>query len=467
MNQDRDTVHTDLKPDGGVPARRAWRDYVYRMIGKEISDITRYYDGIFQWMPLPSDRGELLREIECPTKETCYTANGLPALFRFEGKRFAVLINGVFNHEADIEASLNDIKTSLGRSSRLLLVMYNPYLSPLYYLATRLNLRSGPMPITFITRTDLNNIARLTGYHIVRTRTVAYVPWRMLGIGDVLNRVLKCVPIIRWMSFTYVVVLQPIVPIANSFPSLSCVIPARNERDNIAKIVGRFPELPAKIQLIFVEGGSTDGTWEEIQKIVCSEHPKFEMKALQQQGAGKADAVRLGFAHASGEILTILDADMTMPPELLSRFYDAYCNGHADFINGSRLVYPMEQEAMQFLNRLGNIFFAKALSWVLEVRIGDSLCGTKLFPRYDLARMIAWRARFGHIDPFGDFELLFPAATLGLGIIDIPIQYRARQYGSTNILRFRHGLRLLKMTLLGLRRIKAGPTSHDASAHSS
>src|ERR1017187_3294056 len=134
---------------------------------------------------------------------------------------------------------------------------------------------------------------------------------------------------------------------------------------------------------------------------------------------------------------------------MLGRFYAAYCEGKGDFINGSRLVYPMEGDAMRFLNRLGNIFFAKALSWIMDTRIGDSLCGTKFVTRADLGRMLAWRRNFGVFDPFGDFELLFPAALLGLGIVDIPVQYLSRTYGSTNISGFRHGLQLLRMTLIG------------------
>jgi glycosyltransferase involved in cell wall biosynthesis len=183
---------------------------------------------------------------------------------------------------------------------------------------------------------------------------------------------------------------------------------------------------------------------------------RFSVRAFQQTGKGKSDAVRLGFRHATGDLLTILDADLTMPPEQLHRFYDAWCEGKADFVNGSRLLYPMEGEAMRFLNRLGNIFFARAVSSVLDARLGDTLCGTKLVTRIDYERMIRWRSDFGDFDPFGDFELLFPAAVLGLGTVDVPIAYRARTYGSTNIQRFRHGFMLLKMTLIGLLRVRAG-----------
>jgi glycosyltransferase involved in cell wall biosynthesis len=166
--------------------------------------------------------------------------------------------------------------------------------------------------------------------------------------------------------------------------------------------------------------------------------------------------VRLGFAHATQPLLTILDADLTMPPEMLTRFYDAYNRGLGDFINGSRLVYPYEGEAMRPLNKLGNVFFAKTLSWVLDTRLGDSLCGTKLLARHDYDRIVAWRRDFGDFDPFGDFELLFPASVLAFGIVDIPVRYLARTYGSTNIRRFRDGFELLRMTAIGLFRIKMG-----------
>jgi len=259
---------------------------------------------------------------------------------------------------------------------------------------------------------------------------------------------------LRWFSLTSVVVLRPLP--APSLNGVSCVIPARNERGNIENALKRFPDLGCEAEIIFVEGHSTDGTWEEILRVSALYKDQFRILAVQQPGKGKADAVRLGFSHARQDLLVVLDADLTMPPEMLSRFVYAYNQGYGDFINGSRLVYPMEGAAMRFLNRMGNIFFAKMLSAVLDVRLGDSLCGTKLVTRHDYQRMIAWRRDFGEFDPFGDFELLFPAAVLGLDIVDIPVRYLARTYGETNIQRFRHGLQLLKMTWVGLVRIKMG-----------
>jgi len=434
-----------------------WKNYIYGLIAGELSTLTRHYDRTVLYHPRKDDDSILLDRLECPDKGVVQEGEELPDASREQEQRTAVLLNGTINHHFDIQALLQQIAPRLSRTSRILVVAYNPYLSWLYILANRLGIRSGEIPTTFVTRVDLENIARLAGYSVVRTRLAVYSPWRLFGIGTFLNRILPSIPLLRWFGLVYLAVLRPTsFPHDTRRPSLSCVVPARNELGNIENCLKRFPDLGCCVEIIFVEGHSDDGTWEEILRVREKYSGRIAIKAFQQSGKGKCDAVRLGFSHATGDLLTILDADLTMPPELLGRFYTAYIEGHADFINGSRLVYPIEGEAMRSLNRLGNIFFAKTLSWVLDSRIGDSLCGTKLMTRHDYRRMTAWRNDFGDFDPFGDFELLFPAALLGLGIIDVPIRYRDRTYGATNISRFSHGLLLLRMTLIGLIRIKFG-----------
>jgi glycosyltransferase involved in cell wall biosynthesis len=206
-------------------------------------------------------------------------------------------------------------------------------------------------------------------------------------------------------------------------------------------------------ELIFVEGHSSDGTWEEIQA-AAQRHPERRILALQQPGRGKGDAVRVGFAAASREILMILDADLTVPPETLPKFYAAIAGGTGEFVNGSRLVYPMERRAMRFANMVGNKFFALAFSFLLGQPLKDTLCGTKVLSR-DWYEVIAReRLYFGDFDPFGDFDLLFGASRLGLKIVELPIRYRERAYGETNIQRWRHGSILLRMTAFAARRMK-------------
>jgi hypothetical protein len=367
------------------------------------------------------------------------------------------VLNGVLNHSLDIQGVLSDLRASLARSDRVVVVAYSPYWWWVFALASRFGLRKGALPITFVTRSDLSNLARLSGFEITRYRPALYVPFSLLGLGSLLNRIFPALPVLKHIALTSVVTLRPVPDSATaSRPSVTIVIPARNERGNIAAAVERIPDLQTDVEVIFVEGHSSDGTWEEIQRVLGEYSGPLRLRALRQAGKGKNDAVRHGFAEANGEVVTILDADLTMPPEMLPRFFDAWCEGLADFVNGSRLVYPMEGHAMRFLNRLGNVFFAKALSYVLDTRITDSLCGTKLLSRSDWQRFQMWRRDFGDFDPFGDFELLFPAAILGLGVIDVPVRYRDRTYGSTNISRFRHGLMLMRMTMIGLFRVKLG-----------
>ena len=441
-----------LKHDNGPP----WRKYCNRIIASEVSSLSRYYDRVVQWQSREDDSGLLLDLIDCTDKVRLQRDEPAPDLRGEMDRRTIVLINGTLNHHYDAQALLSEARARMSRTSRVVLVLYNPYFAWLYRVANWLGIRKGEIPSTFITETDLRNIARLSGYEIVRFRPAAYVPWRMFGLGRLINAAIPALPLFRWLGLVTVVTLRPVIP-ETGRPSLSVVIPARNEKGNIENAIDRMPDLGCDLEVIFVEGNSSDGTWEEIQRVVkANQGGRLRLKALKQTGKGKGDAVRLGFAHATGDLLTILDADLTMPPELLGRFYEAYREGLADFINGTRLTYPMEGEAMKFLNGLGNIFFAKALSAVLDTRLGDALCGTKLMARHDYMRMTAWRRDFGDFDPFGDFEILFPAAILALGVVDVPIRYRARTYGVTNISRFRHGWMLIKMTLVGYFRIKTG-----------
>ncbi len=277
-------------------------------------------------------------------------------------------------------------------------------------------------------------------------------------LSFLINRYLGNFFLFRWMSiniFTFArfAADSKVFQEENDF-SVSVIIPARNESGNIEAAILRTPVMGKRTQFVFVEGNSTDGTWEKIQEIQKKYSGTHDIKIAKQLGKGKADAVRLGYTIADGDILMILDADLTMPPEDLPKFYDAIASGKGDFINGTRLVYPMEKEAMRFLNLLGNHFFSTIFSWLLEQRIKDTLCGTKVLFKKDYDKLIVNREYFGDFDPFGDFDLLFGAHKLNLRIVEIPIRYRDRTYGQTNISRFKHGFILLGMSFFALRKIK-------------
>jgi glycosyltransferase involved in cell wall biosynthesis len=275
-------------------------------------------------------------------------------------------------------------------------------------------------------------------------------------VSELANRVIAKLPIVREVALVDYFVARAVNLVeVRPAPSVSVICPCRNEKGHIREAVERTPVMGPKTELIFVDGNSNDGTVEEIQAVMREYTGPLKLRLLHQgAGKGKGDAVRKGFAAAENELLMILDADLTVPPEELPKFYRAIVRESAEFINGVRLVYPMEDEAMRFLNLLGNKFFSLALSWLLEQPIKDSLCGTKVLRKTDYERIVANRAYFGDFDPFGDFDLLFGAARLNLKIGDMPVRYRARVYGETKISRFTHGWLLLKMTGYGFMKLR-------------
>jgi glycosyltransferase involved in cell wall biosynthesis len=297
------------------------------------------------------------------------------------------------------------------------------------------------------------NLLRLAEWEPISIQHRVLFPFYLGGLGQVINRVLT--PILPLFCLSVFVVARPLRPVEQQARrlSVSVIIPARNEAGNIAAAVERIPTMGTGTELIFVEGHSRDDTWSQIQR-TAAEHPHLSIKILRQTGKGKGDAVRAGFAAATGDILMILDADLTMPPEELPKFYEVIASGKAEFANGVRLVYPMDEKAMQFLNLCANKTFGLIFTWLLGQPVKDTLCGTKALSRAHYEKIAANRAYFGEFDPFGDFDLLFGAAKLNLKIADIPIRYRQRTYGETNIQRWRHGWLLLRMVIFAARKLK-------------
>ncbi|MBE2220674.1 MAG: glycosyltransferase family 2 protein [Anaerolineae bacterium] len=427
---------------------------IKKMIARELASLSPFFENLIELFPQKHSEQVIYSLVPAAKKITVFDEDDLQKCIANDESNI-FLLDGLLNYASDIQMLLIQVKHILNRDSRLFVVAYSPYYRWLYKLANALHLRQGELPTTFLTKTDLRNLAQLTGYTVTRIKGTIYFPFTLFGIGYLINGLLAAIPFIKELAMVQSIILSPQIPCAESV-SLSVVIPARNEMGNIENALIGLQNWPhkEKLEIIFVEGHSTDDTYQEILRVQEKYNSEFNIKVYQQTGKGKSDAVRLGFSQATSELLTILDADLTVPPSYLYRFYEAYLAGMADFVNGNRLLYPMEDKAMRPLNRLGNSFFAKALSYVLDIHIGDSLCGTKLFSRKDYQRYIAWREVFGDFDPFGDFELLFPAAILGSSFVDIPIPYRARTYGSTNIDRFRHGFMLLKLTTVGFVKVK-------------
>lgn len=271
-------------------------------------------------------------------------------------------------------------------------------------------------------------------------------------LGFLFNRLLANLPLINKLCLVKFIIARPIEEDKNEY-SVSIVIPARNEKGNIENTILKTPSFGKFQEFIFIEGNSHDNTWDEILR-VKEKYKELKIIAAKQTEKGKGNAVREGFELATGDILMILDADLTTPPEELPKFYDALARNKGEFINGCRLVYPMEKQAMRFLNLLGNMFFGTFISFILGQRLKDTLCGTKVLFKKDYETIKNNRSYFGDFDPFGDFDLIFGAAKLNLKIVEIIVRYKDRQYGTTQISRFKHGMILLRMSFFAARKIK-------------
>ncbi len=376
---------------------------------------------------------------------------------RFEEKFDYVILSDLVNDLWDVQSAIERIAAVCESGTRIIINTYSRLWEFPLAAARGLGLAHPYIAQNWLTVEDLENILYLAGFQSIRHWQEILLPAWIPGVARFCNSYLARMFPFRFAALTNFIVARP-APCddtikTNAEPVVSVIVPARNEAGNIVEIFQRVPEMGAGTELIFVEGHSTDDTCRTIERAVAS-HSHRNSKLLRQPGKGKGDAVRTGFSAASGEVLMILDADLTVPPEDLPRFYEALRSGKGEFINGVRLVYPMEQRAMRFFNLIANKFFSIAFSWLLGQQVKDTLCGTKVLAKTDYERISDDRQYFGDFDPFGDFDLLFGAAKLNLKIVDIPIRYAERVYGETNIARWKHGLILLRMVVFALRRIK-------------
>ena len=369
-----------------------------------------------------------------------------------------IVLSDLVNDLWDVARVFERVASLCGPQTRVVINTYSRLWELPLAAVRRLKLANPSIARNWLTPEDLENMLYLSGFAMIRRWQEILFPFRLPIVDSICNRYLVKIAPFRIAALTNFLIVrraeQSDSPNREKRePIVSVVVPARNEAGNIDNIFRRVPEMGAGTELIFVEGHSSDDTYEAIER-TAKNYPGKRVKIMRQSGRGKGDAVRAGFAAAAGDVLMILDADLTVAPEDLPRFYSVLRSGKGEFVNGVRLVYPMEAQAMRFFNLIGNKFFAVAFSWLLGQRIKDTLCGTKVLSRRNYELLARNRGYFGEFDPFGDFDLIFGAAKLNLKIVDVPIRYAERTYGETNIARWRHGWLLIRMVMFACRKIK-------------
>ena len=371
-----------------------------------------------------------------------------------KGETFdVVIISDAVGFFDDIQLALEHLNSVCNPQTRLIISYYTKHWEFLVKLAEILRIKIPQPPQNFLSTVDIEKIAELSGFEIIRKEYQQLIPIPLFGIDILINKFIATLPGIRKLCLRTYVVARPRPTYIPRDYSTTVVIPCRNEKGNIEAAIQRLPKFCKDLEIIYVEGHSKDSTWEEVLR-VKEKYSQLDIKAFQQLGKGKADAVHLGFGKARGDLLMILDADLTVPPEQLPKFYRVISTGQGEFVNGTRLIYPMEDQAMRFFNFIANKCFSWIFSYLLSQRFTDTLCGTKVFLAKDYKRIIEQRKFFGDFDPFGDFELIFGASKLNMKVIEVPIRYEARSYGSTQISRWRHGVILLKMVIHAYKKLK-------------
>ncbi len=370
------------------------------------------------------------------------------------GETFDILIlSDVVGHLSDIEETFRQLHIFCRPDTRIIVSYYNFLWEPILKVGELLGQKMPQQHQNWLSSDDICNLLSLAHFQVVKSEFRLLVPKNIPWISNFINKYFASLPGLRKLCLCRYIIARPIKHQEKREFSTTILIPCKNEKGNIEPAIKRIPPFGKHQEIIFVDGHSTDGTQEEINRIINT-YPEKDIRLIIQNSHGKGDAVREGFAAAKGDILMILDADLTVPPEDLPKFYRALAEDHGEFINGCRLVYPMEKQAMRILNYFGNKFFSIMFTWILNQRFKDTLCGTKALFKKDYEKIQANRIYFGDFDPFGDFDLIFGAVKQNLKVVEVPIRYRERTYGKTNISRFRHGWLLMKMTLFAYKKIK-------------
>jgi SAM-dependent methyltransferase len=376
-------------------------------------------------------------------------------LASIEGPFDYIVIADTIGMFEDIDGTLKRVHHLCAPSTRIVIAYYSHLWEPILKLGEMLRLKSRQSQVNYIATADFLNLMDLADFEMISQEQRQLIPLRWLGLGPLINRFIAPLPGIRKLCLRIYIVGRPVRQFPDRKFSVSIVIPCRNEKGNIENAILRMPRFGAAQEILFVEGNSGDGTFQECERVRDAYKDSWDIKVLKQDGKGKGDAVRKGFAAATGDVLMILDADLTMPPEALPKYHAVIETGKAEFVNGTRLIYPMENEAMRPLNLIANRCFAYLFSYLVNVRLTDTLCGTKVLLRKDYEMLARERAYFGDFDPFGDFDLIFGAAKQNLKIVETPIHYKARTFGETQISRFRDGWLLMKMVWFAYRKLKA------------
>ena len=364
----------------------------------------------------------------------------LTSLSTINKKYQRIILTDVVENYDDVFALLNIVSNLLTIDGKLIISSINTKYLILSRTLEFLKLKDSNENTSYIHVKKIRNITSGVGLEYQKFYTKQLFPFSFFYVGNVINKIMEIISFQLNLGIKTYIIFRPAI-ITNSKNSKSIIIPAKNEEGNLVELVSRIPKFE-NTEIIFSYGKSKDNTL-KVMKQITQSNKLFKFKLVKQTKNGKANAVWEALNVVENDLIAILDADISVDPETLSDFFDIIEKNNADFVNGTRLIYDMEKNSMRFLNRIGNRFFQFFISKIIKEALTDSLCGTKVFKKSYLNDLYFWQNIFGKKDPFGDFDLIFAAAYSGQKIVEMPIVYRERKYGTTQIARFKDGFKLL------------------------
>ncbi len=389
----------------------------------------------------------MIQEARRSDSSSTYIEDNVELLHHHHSADYVLLLDGIhFLH--DVERSLRNIRSQLCHErTRLVITHYNFLWQPLFLLAEIIGWKTRFPEQNWLVRSDIQNLLDLSGFEVIETCERVLFPLPIPLIEPFCNRFLASLPIFRALCLVKTIIARPI-----GFPpknlSVTVLSAVRNERGNIKEIAASMPLMGDSTELIFIEGHSSDGTFEEIEHVSAANAGPISIRGLRQPGKGKGDALHYGMQQAKGDIIVIYDGDFTVHPSELPKLIEVLASGKAEYLNGSRLVYPLEKGAMRLLNLFGNKCFSILFSWLFKQKMIDTLTPVKAFFRRDYTHMTL------RMDPFGDFDIFFGASMQQLKMREVPVHYLERTYGTTKMRPFRHAWMLLTMFFFGAKRLR-------------
>jgi len=352
-----------------------------------------------------------------------------------------IILTDIVEVHPDIFNFFKLLSKFLNDNGKLVITSFNSKYKIIIKILERLKLKDKTLKYSYIHNDKINNIISGNGFDYINSFSKQILPFKLFGLGTLLNRILESLFFLFNLGIkTYSIYRLKGKEFQNYKKTI--IIPAKNEEGNLENIIDRIPKVE-KYEIIIPCGISEDNTV-NVAKMISDSEDYFQVTSFIQSGKGKANAVWEAIQKSSGDVLAILDADISVDPETIPDFFEIIDSNNADFVNGTRLIYQMEKGAMRYINHLGNRLFQFFVGGIVSYPLTDSLCGTKVFKRELYDDLIWWQKKLKYSDPFGDFDLIFTAAFTGRKIIEYPIHYRSRTYGSTQISRFKDGFKLIK-----------------------